>query len=608
MSLSPVAFIAPNYRDFKGQWVKFYEPGTTTTKTIYTDSAATIPAAKLQLNADGFIVSAGGAIVVPYVAGAYDAYVFDTEAEADANNTIGATRIADNIASASSESVSIFDNVEEMKASVGLGVGDVAMCKRYYTDGDLVGGLIYEVQPAGTVPDGYVDHGISNGAVAKLTATQEVRATQAGVKTGVSGNLAESLVAANARGVAKYVVDIECDLESTVALSRAMLIEGLYNDGTGATSTSQPKIHVTTTDDCFVFNGSDSVNAGTGGGIRNLTIKSGFGTGSSVGGTVVTFTGSSLDNRAGFARVEDLNIEVSSANDDFAWGVKIDGSSVGGSDGIRDFWIKACRIVSRGNAIGSIQINNAFNVYIDNVECNLENAKIDITGSASNESAGVYITNTTAGTLSLDYCSFVNINGGSFTNFQTTANANQVIGSGVFTSNFLPLLGGAVSLSGFSTANNRNFTASSGASPQFFGKDASAGDSTDLVAVFIGNLLSSQGVAALSYTNALPTGSPRSKYAFTPRKNDDTGAIESASIEFQKIPGSDNSNIILTNSDGAVVECLAGAGVRVGQGAWNDRPLLLGSYRLWVDALGNLRIKGGTPVSDTDGVAVGTQV
>ena len=45
----------------------------------------------------------------------------------------------------------------------------------------------------------------------------------------------------------------------------------------------------------------------------------------------------------------------------------------------------------------------------------------------------------------------------------------------------------------------------------------------------------------------------------------------------------------------------------VGDGTWNGPKLSLGSYRLWVDATGDLRIKFGDPTSDTDGVVVGTQ-
>ena len=42
--------------------------------------------------------------------------------------------------------------------------------------------------------------------------------------------------------------------------------------------------------------------------------------------------------------------------------------------------------------------------------------------------------------------------------------------------------------------------------------------------------------------------------------------------------------------------------------AWNSNLFMLGTYRLWVDGSGNLRIKGGSdPASDTDGTKVGAQ-
>lgn len=46
---------------------------------------------------------------------------------------------------------------------------------------------------------------------------------------------------------------------------------------------------------------------------------------------------------------------------------------------------------------------------------------------------------------------------------------------------------------------------------------------------------------------------------------------------------------------------------QVGQSAWNFSPLILGTYTFWVDSSGRLRIKNGTPSSETDGTIVGTQ-
>jgi len=97
MSFSPIAFTIPNYRDYSDWWLKAYEPGTTTPKNIALDSDGSILVAKVQLNSDGFTVSAGSALVIPFISGSYDLWLFPTESEADANDTANALQFADNI-------------------------------------------------------------------------------------------------------------------------------------------------------------------------------------------------------------------------------------------------------------------------------------------------------------------------------------------------------------------------------------------------------------------------------------------------------------------------------------------------------------------------------
>jgi len=107
MAYSAIAFVAPNYRDYKNDWLKAYEPGTTTPKAMALDSGGVTQVAKLQLNADGFLVSAGDALVIPYIDGSYDLWLFPTEAEADANNTSNAIRLADDITAVSQASLDL---------------------------------------------------------------------------------------------------------------------------------------------------------------------------------------------------------------------------------------------------------------------------------------------------------------------------------------------------------------------------------------------------------------------------------------------------------------------------------------------------------------------
>ena len=97
MAHSPIAFTAANYRDYKNYWLKAYFPGTTSPKTMATDSTLAVNILKAELNKDGFIVSSGGALITPWIDGAYDLWIFPTEAEADANDTSNALRLADNI-------------------------------------------------------------------------------------------------------------------------------------------------------------------------------------------------------------------------------------------------------------------------------------------------------------------------------------------------------------------------------------------------------------------------------------------------------------------------------------------------------------------------------
>lgn len=106
MSLAPIAFSALQYEDFANQYIKAFEEGTTTPKAMATDITGVTTASKFQLNAQGFPVTAGSALVIPFIAGAYDLWIIPTAAEADANDTTNAIQIADNIVTFSAGKVS----------------------------------------------------------------------------------------------------------------------------------------------------------------------------------------------------------------------------------------------------------------------------------------------------------------------------------------------------------------------------------------------------------------------------------------------------------------------------------------------------------------------
>lgn len=72
-----------------------------------------------------------------------------------------------------------FASVVELTAQT-LKAGEKVRLDRYYADGDLVEGLIYEIQSSGSA-DGYIDHAIVNGNIAKLIGT-DIRPEHFGAK------------------------------------------------------------------------------------------------------------------------------------------------------------------------------------------------------------------------------------------------------------------------------------------------------------------------------------------------------------------------------------------------------------------------------------------
>ncbi|NIF80130.1 hypothetical protein F3J20_22510 [Paraburkholderia sp. Cy-641] len=70
-----------------------------------------------------------------------------------------------------------------------------------------------------------------------------------------------------------------------------------------------------------------------------------------------------------------------------------------------------------------------------------------------------------------------------------------------------------------------------------------------------------------------------------------------------------NGDLRLTMNGKAASISFSGAnGIpQIGDGVWNSLPMRLGGYYLWIDSSGRLRIKNGSPSSDTDGAVVGAQ-
>ncbi len=113
MALAPVAYFSDPLEDYANQFIKFYEQGTVTPVAMATDSGGLTTLAKAEISGGGavpigFIKTAGDVIFIPWLAIAYDLWIFPTGAEADANDTSNAIQIADNIMSSSGIEISSF--------------------------------------------------------------------------------------------------------------------------------------------------------------------------------------------------------------------------------------------------------------------------------------------------------------------------------------------------------------------------------------------------------------------------------------------------------------------------------------------------------------------
>ena len=102
MAYAPVMLFALPMEDYAGYWVKFYEQGTVTPLSMATDAGAGTLLAKAEVSSGGtvpigYIKTAGDALFIPFVDGDYDAWLFPTSTEADANDTTNAIQVADNL-------------------------------------------------------------------------------------------------------------------------------------------------------------------------------------------------------------------------------------------------------------------------------------------------------------------------------------------------------------------------------------------------------------------------------------------------------------------------------------------------------------------------------
>jgi len=121
----------------------------------------------------------------------------------------------------------VFDNIAEM-TSTNLTVGQLIRCKRYYAGGDLVEGLLYEIQ-ASSVVDNFIDHTLSNGNIAKLKFNGRLDLKQAGGRDNTDCKASFNAALADERVTYVKVPDGAILGAHTVTTSTVKIVEGGAN-------------------------------------------------------------------------------------------------------------------------------------------------------------------------------------------------------------------------------------------------------------------------------------------------------------------------------------------------------------------------------------------
>ncbi len=157
MARKAVAGLVPQYAKNAGgaaaadYWLKFYSAGSTTTsKTMYTAQEGGSSLSKCTLNSRGETISNSSdddSTFIPYVDGDYDAYLFFTEDDADANNTTAAFFLGtlENAPDAPATNFSDYSSLRSVNSSL-YEDGDVI----FVTDDGIAGEFVIKT---GTVTD-----------------------------------------------------------------------------------------------------------------------------------------------------------------------------------------------------------------------------------------------------------------------------------------------------------------------------------------------------------------------------------------------------------------------------------------------------------------------
>jgi hypothetical protein len=140
MAFTPISYVSSNFTDYANWWLKAYSGNTTTPIILAFNAQGTPFASKMEINVNGWPITDGDAILIPYTEDAYDLWLFPTAAEADANDTTNAIKIAGNIENYASEPVVLTASTPTslLSLSTDLPVGSIATTSEEGKEGSWI--------------------------------------------------------------------------------------------------------------------------------------------------------------------------------------------------------------------------------------------------------------------------------------------------------------------------------------------------------------------------------------------------------------------------------------------------------------------------------------
>jgi hypothetical protein len=297
MAYAPIAYTIPQYDPdlYANWWLKAYTQGTTTPLVMALDSAGSTTVAKLELDTNGFPNTVGGALTIPYIDGAYDLWLFPTEAEADANDTSNAKQFADNINAEGGSSNIVKSNIGDYTDYGCLTVSDMAnhlsrdgLTVFDFKVGEIVetdeyssgngGGAKYKVTTVGTTPNVDLPNGF-NIIVSTVDATKcfvlragdGINIRSCGASDSASGS--DNVAAINAAtlyaqfsGVGTYDTGGAYDIDGQI---------NVYRDSnfimSGPATTVFTDVTAATSDPAFIVGTAADRQVANGGGVQGWT-------------------------------------------------------------------------------------------------------------------------------------------------------------------------------------------------------------------------------------------------------------------------------------------------------------------------------------------------